>query len=86
LKRLFVLAALVGLCLGLLGSGGSIVTLPGLVYVDRMPAHQAVGMSLFIGGATSAMRSLVNLQCGAFDLRFSSHQKHLAVAPRSRAG
>jgi hypothetical protein len=29
----FVLAALVGLCLGLLGSGGSIVTLPVLVYV-----------------------------------------------------
>ena len=32
----FVLAALVGLCLGLLGSGGSIVTLPVLVYVARV--------------------------------------------------
>jgi uncharacterized protein len=43
-----VLAALIGLCLGLLGSGGSIVTLPVLVYVARVPAHQAVGMSLVI--------------------------------------
>jgi uncharacterized protein len=64
-----VLAALVGLCLGLLGSGGSIVTLPVLVYVARVPAHQAVGMSLVIVGATSAVGSLVNLRRGAFDLR-----------------
>ncbi len=41
-----------GLSLGLLGSGGSIVTLPVLVYVAGIPAHQAVGMSLVIvGGA-----------------------------------
>ena len=64
-----VLAALVGLSLGLLGSGGSIVTLPVLVYVARVPAHQAVGMSLVIVGATSAVGSLVNLRRGAFDLR-----------------
>jgi uncharacterized protein len=51
------LAALIGVSLGLLGSGGSIVTLPVLVYVARVPAHQAVGMSLVIVGATSAMGS-----------------------------
>lgn len=64
-----LLAALVGLCLGLLGSGGSIVTLPVMVYVARVPAHQAVGMSLVVVGATSAVGSLVNLRSGAFDLR-----------------
>jgi len=64
-----VLAALVGLSLGLLGSGGSIVTLPVLVYAARVPPHQAVGMSLVIVGATSAVGSLVNLRRGAFDLR-----------------
>jgi uncharacterized membrane protein YfcA len=63
------LAALIGVSLGLLGSGGSIVTLPVLVYVARVPAHQAVGMSLVIVGATSAVGSLVNLRRGAFDLR-----------------
>jgi uncharacterized membrane protein YfcA len=64
-----VLAALIGLSLGLLGSGGSIVTLPVLVYVARVPAHEAVGMSLLIVGATSALGSLINLRRGNFDLR-----------------
>jgi uncharacterized protein len=63
------LAALIGLCLGLLGSGGSIVTLPVLVYIARVPAHAAVGMSLVIVGATSAAGSLINLRRGAFDVR-----------------
>ena len=65
----FVLAGLVGLSLGLLGSGGSIITLPVLVYVARVPAQQAVGMSLVIVGGTSALGSLLNLRQGAFDVR-----------------
>jgi len=64
-----VLAALIGLSLGLLGSGGSIITLPVLVYVAGIPAQQAVGMSLVIVGGTSALGSLLNLRQGAFDLR-----------------
>ncbi|HEV2247366.1 MAG TPA: sulfite exporter TauE/SafE family protein [Terriglobia bacterium] len=64
-----LLAALIGLSLGLLGSGGSIVTLPVLVYVARVPAHEAVGMSLLIVGATSALGSLINFRRGNFDLR-----------------
>jgi uncharacterized protein len=64
-----VLAALIGLSLGLLGSGGSIVTLPVLVYVARVPAHEAVGMSLLIVGTTSALGSLINLWRRNFDLR-----------------
>jgi uncharacterized membrane protein YfcA len=44
----------VGLSLGLLGSGGSIVTLPVLVYVAGVPVTSAVGMSLAIVGGTSA--------------------------------
>lgn len=47
------LAALIGLSLGLLGSGGSIVTLPVLVYVAKVPPETAVAMSLAIVGATS---------------------------------
>ena len=43
----------IGLSLGLLGSGGSIVTLPVLVYVAGVPVASAVGMSLAIVGATS---------------------------------
>jgi len=63
------LMAIVGFSLGLLGVGGSIVTLPVLVYVARIPGHQAVGMSLVIVGATSALGSLLNLRRGAVDLR-----------------
>jgi uncharacterized membrane protein YfcA len=64
-----VLAALIGLALGLLGSGGSIITLPVLVYVAEIPTQQAVGMSLVIVGGTSALGSLLHLRQGAFDLR-----------------
>lgn len=45
----------IGLSLGLLGSGGSIVTLPVLVYVAGVPVASAVGMSLaIVGGASVA--------------------------------
>ncbi len=64
-----VLAVLIGLSLGLLGSGGSIVTLPVLVYVAGVPAHRAVGMSLVIVGGTSALGAFLNLRRGAFDTR-----------------
>jgi uncharacterized protein len=63
------LAALIGISLGLLGSGGSIVTLPVLVYVAGIPAHQAVGMSLVIVGGTSALGSVLNLRRGTLDVR-----------------
>ena len=49
-----VLAVVIGLSLGLLGSGGSIVTLPVLVYVAGVPVAAAVGMSLAIVGGASA--------------------------------
>ncbi len=64
-----VLASLIGLSLGLLGSGGSIITLPVLVYVAGIPAQQAVGMSLVIVGGTSALGTLLNLRQRALDLR-----------------
>jgi hypothetical protein len=51
------LAVLIGVSLGTLGSGGSIITVPVLVYVARIPTHTAVGMSLVIVGATAAVGS-----------------------------
>jgi hypothetical protein len=63
------LMALVGLALGLLGSGGSILTLPVLVYVAHVPGHQAVGMSLVIVGGTSLLGCFLNRRRGALDLR-----------------
>jgi uncharacterized membrane protein YfcA len=59
-----VMATFVGFSLGALGSGGSIITIPLLVYVARVPAETAVGMSLVIVGTTSFLGALVHLRSG----------------------
>jgi len=61
-----VLAALIGASLGILGSGGSIVTLPVLVYVAHVPAKEAVGISMAIVGATSLIGALIHWRTGNF--------------------
>ena len=61
-----VLAAFIGVSLGLLGSGGSIITLPVLVYVAGIPVVQAVGMSLVIVGGTSAAGGYLRYRQKAF--------------------
>jgi len=48
-----VLGAAIGLLLGLLGGGGSILAVPGLVYVLGIPLGQAVPMSLLVVGTAS---------------------------------
>jgi len=48
-----MLALLVGLSLGLLGGGGSILTVPILRYVLGMDAHEAIALSLLVVGTTS---------------------------------
>lgn len=47
------LAVLIGVALGLLGGGGSILTVPILVYVIGVPAHEAIALSLLVVGTTS---------------------------------
>ena len=47
------MALLVGVSLGLLGGGGSILAVPLLVYVAGLPAQEAVATSLFVVGVTS---------------------------------
>jgi len=54
-------AVTIGVSLGVLGSGGSIVTFPVLVYFAGVPARQAVGMSMAIVGTTSLFGALVQL-------------------------
>lgn len=48
-----ILAALVGISLGLIGSGGSILTVPILVYVMGIDPVLATAYSLFIVGSTA---------------------------------
>ncbi len=66
-------ALLIGLTLGSIGGGGSILTVPVLVYLLGMDPVQATGYSLFIVGVTSAfgaaryiMIDLCKLRAGLF--------------------
>ena len=49
----YLLASLVGVSLGLIGSGGSILTVPILVYIFGVEASLATAYSLFIVGSTA---------------------------------
>lgn len=48
----------IGLTLGLTGAGGSILTLPVLVYIADVPPQQAVGLSLIIVGIAALVGAL----------------------------
>ncbi len=61
-----LLAVLIGVSLGALGSGGSIVTLPILVYVAGVAPKAAVGMSMAIVGGTSLAGSYFHWRIGNF--------------------
>jgi uncharacterized membrane protein YfcA len=60
------LALLIGVSLGVLGSGGSIVTLPILVYVAGVPPKSAIGMSITIVGGTSFLEAYFHWRNGNF--------------------
>ena len=64
-----VLAALIGLSLGLLGGGGSILTVPVLVYVVGVAAKPAIAMSLPIVGVTSLVGAAMHWRLGNVHLR-----------------
>lgn len=49
----YLASALIGVSLGLIGGGGSIITIPVLVYLFRIEPTLATAYSLFIVGATS---------------------------------
>lgn len=51
---------LMGLTLGVIGGGGSILTVPILVYIYGMKAQEATGSSLFVVGATALVGALIS--------------------------
>jgi uncharacterized membrane protein YfcA len=65
-----VLSAVIGLSLGLIGGGGSILTVPILVYFLDVAPHEAVAMSLAVVGATSLFGSYLHYR--ADNVNFSS--------------
>lgn len=63
------LAVFVGIALGLLGGGGSILTVPLLAYVAGMDAKQAIATSLLVVGVTSAVGAVSHARAGRVQWR-----------------
>ena len=64
-----LLAVTVGLSLGMLGGGGSVLTVPIFVYAGGFAAKAAVAMSLPVVGVTSLAGALFRARAGDIDLR-----------------
>jgi uncharacterized membrane protein YfcA len=58
------LSVVIGLSLGVLGGGGSILTVPILVYVAGFEAKEAIAASLFVVGVTSAVSVISHARGG----------------------
>lgn len=65
----FLAAALIGISLGLMGGGGSILTVPVLVYLFRMQPLYATSYSLFVVGVTSLTGAFANYVKGLVNIR-----------------
>lgn len=62
-------ALLIGVVLGLIGGGGSILTVPVLVYAMGVNPYIATAYSLFIVGFSSLIGAVRNMQKGLVDVR-----------------
>jgi len=75
-----VLAAVIGLSLGLLGGGGSILTVPVLVYVLGYQVKPAIAMSLPVVGVTSLIGAALHWRLGNVRVRTALTFGLLAMA------
>lgn len=65
----YLMAVLIGLVLGLLGGGGSTLTVPVLVYLLGIDVVLATGYSLFVVGAAALFGAINNYFKGLVDLK-----------------
>jgi hypothetical protein len=65
----YAASILIGIALGLIGGGGSILTVPVLVYLFKVEPVDATAYSLFIVGITSAVGSLNYFKKGLVNIR-----------------
>ncbi|HEX7241042.1 MAG TPA: sulfite exporter TauE/SafE family protein [Longimicrobiaceae bacterium] len=74
------LAALIGLSLGLLGGGGSILTVPVFVYVLGFEPKEAIAMSLAVVGTVSLFGAVGHWRAGNVNLRVAAVFGAVAMA------
>jgi len=65
----YIASLVIGISLGLIGGGGSILTVPVLVYLFRVQPVVATAYSLFIVGSTSLVGSFPKYKGGEINLR-----------------
>ncbi|MDA7502071.1 sulfite exporter TauE/SafE family protein [Chitinophagales bacterium] len=65
----YLLAVLIGISLGLIGGGGSILTVPILVYVAGVNPILATAYSLFVVGASSLVGTVNNFRKGLVSVK-----------------
>lgn len=65
----YIASILIGISLGLIGSGGSILTVPVLVYLFAVDAVAATAYSLFIVGFTAAIGSVGYFKKGLVNIK-----------------
>ncbi|QNF35514.1 sulfite exporter TauE/SafE family protein [Adhaeribacter swui] len=65
----YLASAFIGISLGLIGGGGSILTVPVIVYLFNTPPLLATSYSLFIVGSTSLIGSITNYRKGLVNLK-----------------
>ncbi len=67
----YLASVFIGISLGLIGGGGSILTIPVLVYLFKFPPIEATGYSLFIVGATSLAGAVKNYFSGNVNVKIA---------------
>ena len=73
----YLASVLIGISLGLIGGGGSILTVPVLVYLFHVEPVQATAYSLFIVGASSLVGAWPKYKQGFVDLKQPSSLVYL---------
>ncbi|HEX9511184.1 MAG TPA: sulfite exporter TauE/SafE family protein [Puia sp.] len=65
----YIASALIGISLGLIGGGGSILTVPVLVYLFNIHPTLATSYSLFVVGSTSLVGAYTNHRKGLVNIK-----------------
>ena len=65
----FIAALFIGITLGLIGGGGSILTVPVLVYLMGFDPVTATAYSLFVVGSTALFGSFKNFKTGDIEIK-----------------
>ena len=68
----YIASIFIGISLGLIGGGGSILTVPVLVYLFGIGAEMSTAYSLFIVGSTALVGGIRNATLGNVNYKTAS--------------